>query len=147
VTKPLSFGRSTHRLASVKVPEGCHPAAGNDLDQIGRPLFPGLDEAGRPAYVCFWKGTQYTYPVGLKGLFTFELEIDKVVPNAKGLIQIKSTSRDADAANNCAELALNPPTTPRPPRTDNGQGRGARFAEEGRVPRHSVGSGNDPVTR
>ncbi|MGW0659136.1 LAETG motif-containing sortase-dependent surface protein [Streptodolium elevatio] len=97
----------------TKVPEDCRLSDGKDLGLDQKtPRFPGLEANGRPAYVCKWQGDYFAYPVGSKGLFTFDLRIDKVVPDAKGAIQITSARLDKNAANNRAELVVNPTKPP-----------------------------------
>ncbi|WP_436774216.1 LAETG motif-containing sortase-dependent surface protein [Yinghuangia sp. YIM S09857] len=97
----------------TKVPENCGLSDGKDLGLDQKtPRFPGLEANGRPAYVCQWEGDYFAYPVGSKGLFAFDLKIDKVVPDAKGGIQITSARLDKNPGNNRAELVINPTKPP-----------------------------------
>lgn len=96
-------------VSVAKAPDNCAPSDGTDLDwRNGQPRFPGLDNNGRAAFVCWWKGDYWQYPVGAKGLFAFDLKIDKVVPDAKGGIQITKNRNDKTEADNRAELVVNP---------------------------------------
>ncbi|WP_439675604.1 LAETG motif-containing sortase-dependent surface protein [Embleya sp. MST-111070] len=102
----------------TKVPEFCRLSTEEEQD-FGGPLYPGFDAKGRPAYVCAWHGDGGTYKPGSKGFFEFEMRIDKVVPDAAGMLQ--SSSVDDNRADDVAQVVLNS-TKPAPGAASGGSG-------------------------
>ena len=104
--EPVNFVRVTvpDGTTAVEVPNACAPAAGEGFDgeRAGAP--------GEPVYVC---QAGLLLPVGETESFPFVLRIDRVIPDATGLVEVNQAAgqptkpADRNPDNDVAEILVN----------------------------------------